>query len=172
MEGYRLESALVFNLLKSFLRLSEESWDWVPWRQMCGHLRSPSDVHDTSLRGSVYRHTHWTGIFHGAPLEVLTASSLPFCMCSETVSKGAIMLSRPPLSLPREPHEESGKTSNLQYSPLCYTAGPCVSILHSILCICSCQTPYLSPLPSPLKFILNYSLCVESKMKKKKKNHP
>ena len=136
---------------------------------MCGHLRSPSHAHDTSLRGSVYSHTHCTGIFHGAPLEVLTASSVPFCMCSETVSKGAIMLSRPPLSLPREPHEESGKTANLQYSPLCYTAGPCVSILHTILCICSCQTPYLFPLHSPQKFILTYFLCVESKMKKKKK---
>ena len=70
------------------------------------------------------------------PVEVLTAFSLPFCMCSVTVNKDTVMLSRPPLSLPGEPHEESVKTSSLKYSPLCYTAGPCVPILHTIVCIC------------------------------------
>lgn len=46
--------------------------------------------------------------------DVLTASSWLFCMFSVIVTKDAIMLSQPPLPLPREPHEESIKTPCLQ----------------------------------------------------------
>ena len=119
-----------------FLICWKVSWDWVRkvaterYEDKCvgiwGLLHTSMAHHSEGL----FTATHTVlESFTSLPVEVRRASSLPFCTCSVIVNEDTIMLSRPPLSLPREPHEESVKTSSL-------TAGLGVSILHTIVCIC------------------------------------
>ena len=53
-------------------------------------------------------------------------------------------------------------TRYCEYSSLCYTVGPCLSVLYKGLSVCSSQAPNLFP-PSPLitvKFPMSLSLVV------------
>ena len=44
-----------------------------------------------------------------------------------------------------------GLLQDIEYSSLCYTVGPCcLSVLYTVVCICSSQTPNLSLPPFPL----------------------
>ena len=51
---------------------------------------------------------------------------------------------------------------DFEYSSLCYTVGPCcLSLLYIVVCICSFQTPNLSPSPlSPLVTLGLFSMSV------------
>ena len=43
-----------------------------------------------------------------------------------------------------------GSLQDIEYSPLCYTVGPCLSILYIVVCIKFLIYPSLPPLSSPL----------------------
>ena len=50
---------------------------------------------------------------------------------------------------------------DIEYSSLCYTVGPCLSVLYVVVCMCYSQTPNLSLPPIPFgnhKFVLSVSL--------------
>ena len=49
---------------------------------------------------------------------------------------------------------------DIEYSSLCYTVGPFLSILYIAVCICQSQIPNLSLPPSPLVTINLFSMSV------------
>lgn len=89
---------------------SETGWEGLPLRQMCRWQREGSEyptLFTTRCLEGLFTATH-TVLESSTSLckQVLTASSLLFCMCSVIVNKDAIMLSRPPCPPPGQPHEE------------------------------------------------------------------
>ena len=162
MEEYRLESALVFNLLKSFLRLSEKGCDWTLWRQMCGHLRSPSHVHGTSLRGSVYSNTHCIGIFHvascGGADSIIFALLHVFSDCEWRYNHAESASFVP----------SQGASWGISQNAKSYSRSWCIYFTYNSVYMLISNSLTLSP-PYPTKMFFNYLLCVESKMKEKKK---